>query len=370
MIDLLDPAMHASGTIDRALDELRARAPVAWSPGRRGPGYWSVTGYDELVTVARDPDTFSSWWGTRPEVRRAEGAPRPLHNLDPPAHTPLRRLAQGLLAPARIALLAPVIERVVDAAILPFVAAGGGDAIAAIAVPVTARVLATWLGLPDADAPHLATRVEAVHGAGAALLEAIADRDRQLAAHAATTTLATWLRGPLERGDATPGSVLHELAAHADRDEATMLAALLVEAGLPTTSDALGCALAAITERPRDVGAAVDEVLAGAAPVQQFARRATREVELAGVRVRAGDQLVLWYGAANRDPRRGDRPHLSFGAGPHRCVGALLARDLVRALLVRWFVHVERHTARGERRASSYLRGYAWLDVRPVPPPW
>ncbi|HEY0253179.1 MAG TPA: hypothetical protein VGC41_16710, partial [Kofleriaceae bacterium] len=87
MIDLLDPELADR---DQILDSL---PPIAWREGRRGPGYWAVTGYPELVAILRDPETFTSTLGTRPEVRRTVDAIRPLHNLDPPAHTALRRVA-------------------------------------------------------------------------------------------------------------------------------------------------------------------------------------------------------------------------------------------------------------------------------------
>ena len=73
-IDLLDPDLHASERVLDVFDEVRAAAPVAWTRGRRGRGYWSVTGLREIVDIARDAETFTSWWGTRPEVLRAEDA--------------------------------------------------------------------------------------------------------------------------------------------------------------------------------------------------------------------------------------------------------------------------------------------------------
>lgn len=331
MIDLLDPDLRDR---DAILDELRAQAPIAWRAGRRGPGYWAVTGYPELVAIARDPATFTSHLGTRPEVRRTADAIRPLHNLDPPAHTPARALAERFLAPERWPALDPIITAHLDR-FLP----AGGDAMPMI-VALVAEIFAAWLGVADAAA--LAREVDQVHVAGAAFLD---DPDpHRAAAAAATAALEARMRG---------ARAFSELGPHAT---------LFVEAGMPTTIDALGNALATIRERPARLGPALDASL-HLAPIQQFARYATRDVTLAGVAIRARAQVILWFGAANRDPRRGEAPHVAFGAGPHRCVGAAFARRILAAFFAQWFARVPAHRASGERRTSSYMNGYTRLDI-------
>ena len=121
-------------------------------------------------------------------------------------------------------------------------------------------------------------------------------------------------------------------------------------------------ALATILARPIRLAPALDASL-HRAPIQQFGRYATRDVELAGVAIRAHAQVILWFGAANRDPRRGNAPHVAFGAGPHRCVGAAFARRILAAFFEQWFARVPAHRANGERRASSYMNGFARLEI-------
>ncbi len=337
MIDLLDPAL---ANRDAVLDELRAVSPIAWREGRRGPGYWAVTGYPELVAIARDPATFTSYLGTRPEVRRTRDAARPLHNLDPPAHTELRKIAARLVAPDRIAALP--IDAIIATALDRFT---GGDAIAELAIPVTSQIFAAWLGIADAAALH--REVEAVHSAGAAFLD---DPEPHRAAAAAASNAIAARMQPFARELALPALT------------GTILATLLVEAGIPTTIDAIGNGLAALATKPADLATAIEETLRLGAPIQQFARYATREIAIAGASIRPEQQVILWFGAANRDPRR-DGPHVSFGIGPHRCLGAAFARTILAAFFSQWFARVPFHRASGERRASSYMNGFARLEV-------
>jgi cytochrome P450 len=335
MIDLLDPALHASGAVDATL---RTLPPVSWCTGRRGPGYWSVTGHPELVLAARDVETFSSYWGTRPEVLRSPTAPRRLHSLDPPAHTELRA-AMG----ERFATV-PDVTPIVESAIAAF---RGGDAMDELAEPIAAGVLGAWLGV---EPRGLLERVRAVHAAGAALVDTTADdparRDRMRMAADAESSLVA-------------------LVGEAD---------LLFAEALPSLVDAIGGAIVDLVAHPGLVPTdpLVEELLRRASPSTQFARRATRRTVLGGQTIEAGDQVVLWFVAANHDPRvfrdpdtlvpdRAPNPHLAFGIGPHRCLGAQLARKVLRVLVGAFSGWVA--TGPPVRRASSYLHGYARIPL-------
>jgi cytochrome P450 len=335
MIDLLDPALHASGAVDAAL---RTLPPVSWCRGRRGPGYWSITGHPELVLAARDVETFSSYWGTRPEVLRSPTAPRRLHSLDPPAHTSLRAIMGERFATV------PDITPIVEAAIASF---RGGDAMEGLAEPIAARVLGAWLGV---EPRVLLERVRAVHTAGAALVDTRADdpmrADRMRAAADAEATLVALV------GDAD----------------------LLFAEALPSLVDAVGGAIVDLVNHPNlaPSDALVEELLRRASPSTQFARRATRRTELGGQTIEAGDQVVLWFVAANHDPRvfrdpdvlvpdRTPNPHLAFGIGPHRCLGAAFARKVLRVLVGAFRGWTP--AAPPTRRASSYLHGHAQIPI-------
>lgn len=364
MTDLLDPDLHASGGALHALRRLRARAPVAWCTGRRGAGYWSITGYPELVEAARDTATFSSHWGTRPEVLRPAGSYRPLHNLDPPAHEPVRSRAHASIATARLEALGPTIDVIVASALDDLAHRRHGDAVRDLGEPIVARVFAAWLGIDAPDA--LLTRVLEVHRAGAALLDTHRD-DPAYAIRASSVATAMHALHALVDG--------HESDVVSDE---VALATLFLEAGVTTTIDAIASAIADLLAHPdvaiEDPAIAVEELLRRASPIAQFARRATRDIDFHGAPIAEGDQVILWFVAANYDdrvfaqpdafvPRRAPNPHLAFGVGPHRCIGAAFARRILRATVRAVLAHRVESAGAAIRRPSSFQRGFVELPI-------
>lgn len=367
MIDLLDPALHASGEIMRVVREL---PPVTWTDGRRGPGYWSIVGHPELIEAARNVDAFSSWWGTRPEVIRPESARRPLHNLDGQAHQDLRAIAARIADAERLAALDPVIEALVEREFAP----SEPTDLVAIAERIVAQTFAAWLGF-RAPPDELLARVVDVHTAGASLIDAPPGErpSHAVAAKHASEAIAALVT--TELAHAAEGTLLHVL--RGATDQAAGLATLFLEAGMPTSIDAIASAVVDLARHApaiEDTSVLVEELLRRASPIAQFARRATRAVELGGQRIAEGQQIVLWFAAANHDPRvfpdpdalmpRTPNPHVAFGIGPHRCVGVAIGRRLVRAVVSE--LRTRRIELIGEplRRASSYLRGFSSAPIR------
>lgn len=387
-VDLLDPALHARDDVWDELARLRALDPVSWRQGRRGPGYWAVLGHAELAAAARDTETFSSWWGTRPEVIRPDGALRPLHNLDPPQHGRLRAIAGRSVDADQLARIAPIAQQTIARTFATIVDAKSGDAVAGLAEPIAAQVFAQWLGTDDAATVLLDT-VTAVHTAGALLLDCAADASDRAERVAAAAAASRAMGELITRGlrDARAPSVLALLRdADLPQNETIALGALLVEAGLPTMIDAITATLAVVVPRldrlretidePRRRTLLIEESLRLASPIAQFARRARRDTTLGAHRIMAGQQVVLWFGAANRDPRvfarpdeliadRAPNPHFAFGVGPHRCLGASMTRAILAALLTELASHTGciQLAPGARRRASSYQRGYALLPM-------
>lgn len=382
MIDLHDPEIYAAGDELAGFAALRARAPVIWHRLGDG-GFWAVLDHAAATEVLARPERFSSALGTRAGVRRPPGALRTLNNLDGPAHARLR------------ALIAPAFQRPdrLDAAVR---AAISGplpdelDLVSDLARPLSARVMCRWLGLGGDRAVALAERVSESHRAGAAALDAIAARSPDpiatRAARDAKDSVGRFVAAGLaEARDGAYARVGEALAVgDLSRDEAVVLGALLIEAGFPTVADAVASGLAALIAgrlAPRALSrAGADELLRLASPVVQFARTATAATELAGRSIAAGDQVVVYFAAANRDPRvfaapdaldldRRPNPHLSFGAGPHRCPGAAMARRVLQVTVDALGPRLAqmRPAASPLRRRSRYLRGFERFVVRLSP---
>lgn len=336
--------------------QLRATAPV-----HRTLGTWIVTGYDDVRALLRDR-TLSV--AGVPERIRAQAArlghddagrigrlaDRSLVFTDDPAHGRLRSLVGGAIGPAAIEALRPQVEAWVTT-LLGQAPEDGFDVVADLARPLPLTVLADWMALPEA----LRARVGAWTHAIRFLLEPGLMRAGDLEhAGEAVEALTDALAALVGARGADPGDdLISRLAAARTRDrdaltdeEVGFAAVMCFVAGHETTSSLIGTAVRALLlhpdqwallrRRPDLAGAAVTEALRFDSPLQMTTRTATADLEVGGRTVRAGDQLVLCLGAANRDPAAYDEPdefriarrgprHVALGHGMHACVGGLLA---------------------------------------------
>ena len=215
------------------------------------------------------------------------------------------------------------------------------------------------------------------------------------AAVADAEPVIAWVQAQSQRDALAPvgfGADIHAAADAGDltHDEAPLVVRSVLTAGVDTTVSSLGAAIYCLARFPdqfqrlrADPGlarAAFEEAVRFESPVQTFFRTTTREVEIGGERVEEGEKVLMFLGAANRDPRRWDRPdeydimrqnaaHVGFGAGIHGCVGQVLARlegEVVLAALARKAVLIE-IIGPPRRRYNNTLRGLASLPVRLTP---
>jgi len=376
---------------------LRETAPVHQSPF----GPWMLTRYDDCVRLLRNPGTSvedrNREIGRRTELfepddpRRRRGNAAIL-NLDPPAHTRIRRLAGKAFTPRRVEALAPRIDALVTDALDRVAADGGMDLIADLAFPLPFAVITDMLGIPTADSDHLR---DVSHTLVRTLEPLTAEADLPIlraasdAMHDFVDEMIAWKR-------AHPGddllTALIEVRDGGDAlsaDELHDQVALLYIAGHETTVNLIGNGTLALLRHPdqlarlRDdpalIGNAVDELLRFDGPVQ-FSRRITLdELVVHGVAIPPGSFVFTVLGAANRDPahfgpdadaldlsRRLAPQHLSFGGGIHHCLGAVLARAEARAAigaLVTRFPDLALATDAPAWNGRLVLRG---LDALPV----
>jgi len=317
-------------------------------------GFWCVAGFDEVNALLRDKrfgrapglpertERIGHWWETERWSLLA---------MDPPEHTQLRGLVNRAFLSRRIEQLRPRIRELAGRLIDDVEAAGAVDLLPSYAAPLPAVVIAEMIGLPADMAPQLLAWSNSMvkmymFGADEAV-EAEADRAAAEFVAYLTEVLAE------RRADPRPDLLTHMLDAEiegAGISDAEVIATtiLLLNAGHEATVHTTGNAVTTILRSGVDpaelfasdeqADATVEECLRYDAPLHLFTRYALDDVELdSGLRLRRGEQIGVMLGAANRDPRRFERPdafdpwrsdpgNISFGAGIHFCIGAPLAR--------------------------------------------
>lgn len=345
---------------------LRGEAPVVFNPAFH---LWFVTRHADVSQVLRDPTTYSSadilqpMLPPTPEIRAVLGdlqdSVYPLLSGDPPVHTRVRALVNKAFAGPRVAALEPKIRAIADDLIDTFVGDGAVDLLPRFAFPLPMRLTGEIFGVSSADM----AAVKRWCDEETLFLMAPLPDEQRLAFARSVVAYREFLRELVEDHRARPrGDLVDELIG-ARLDDAPALTTaeivgalcVLIFAAHETTSNMLANSLqillraperwAALREDPTKISAALEECLRLDAPVQGMTRTVTHETILGGVTLPAGARVFVVFGSANHDevavpdPARFDpqRPqqHLSFGRGPHFCVGAGLARLEGRVALER-----------------------------------
>jgi cytochrome P450 len=346
--------------------ELR-RCPVAYNPNYGG--FWVVSGYDEVATVSRDAETFTSRYTTEPEedidylgiagVPRGRIPPQGIAEVEGPRHGALRRVLNRFLAPPAIARLQPMMEAATAWFIDQRIETGRIDLVLDLANPVPAILTMELVGLPHDSWPHYAA---VFHGtvsyrpgspefdeAMANVPGMVAELQREIDARRRQPRddLLTQL-GEMEV------DTEHDGGRRLTDEELVSVLWNLVAGGLDTTTSLTSLTLHHLDEHRdlrrrlidehRLLGPATDEFLRYFSVNETLTRTVTRDVELGGQQLRRGDHLMLSWLSANRDERAFERadevdldrernPHLAFGVGPHRCIGMHMARTMFQVLV-------------------------------------
>jgi pentalenic acid synthase len=326
-------------------DEYRTGGPVSKAKLFDGRETWVVTGHEQARQILVDAATFSSdrqhpaYPATAPRFEAARKV-RNFIGMDPPEHTAQRRPLISSFTAKRVNGLRPGIQEVVDRLVDDVVQHGPGvDLVPTFALPVPSIVISQLLGVPYADHAffeHESRRI----AAGSSTVEESAD---------AFGKLKTYLHELLSAKQAAPGDDLLDVLIADQVSTGTLtthelvdLALLLLVAGHETTASAIALGVVTLLDHPADlsaerIGGVVEEVLRYTSVVDGITRFATRDTEIDGVPIRAGDAVVITMSAINRDPvafpdpdafdpLRSARHHVSFGYGVHQCIGANLAR--------------------------------------------
>jgi cholest-4-en-3-one 26-monooxygenase len=355
--DLTDPDLYANRVPHEEFAALRRAAPVRWNPqptdmGFNDGGFWAVTRHKDIVAISRDSDTFSSYengaivrfpsGNTRDQVELQRVI---MLNTDPPHHTKIRGIVSRGFTPRAINDLRDVLTQRAAAIVATALEQGTGDFVTDVACELPLQAIAELIGVPQEDRHKLFTWSNDMVGYD--------DPDYQGDGETAAAEVLGYSMLMAEDRRACPREdiVTRLVNAQVDGEELTsdefgFFVILLAVAGNETTRNAISHGMLAFLDNPAQwelfkagrPRTAVDEIVRWSTPVTVFQRTATRDVELGGQQIKAGQRVGMFYRSANFDEEvfdnpgqfdiaRDPNPHVGFGGtGAHYCLGANLAR--------------------------------------------
>jgi len=355
-------------------------------------GIWTMARHEQVRDALTDWQTYCSSAGVGLSDFRKEPPWRPpsiILEADPPLHTRTRAVLTRILSPAAIKVLRETFEREAESLIARLVEQREFDGIADLAEAYPLKVFPDAVGISGEGRENLLPY-------GSMVFNSFGPRnDLFNQAMVNAGPVRDWIMSKCSRAALAPGGLGMQIfeavdAGELTEDEAGMLVRSFLSAGIDTTVFGLGNALylmarypeqwSVLREKPNLIRGAFEEVLRFEAPVQSFFRTTTRDVEVGGVRLGDGEKVLLLFAAANRDPRRWERPdtfdvsrraagHMTFGTGIHGCVGQAVARletEAILTSLARRVVSFEL-TSEPARRLNNTLRGFDTLPLRIVP---
>lgn len=384
--DPLDPATAAQ-PFD-AYRKLHASGRVHYNPRR---ATWVLSRHEDVRAALTHTDRINSTQG----VTRMRFSTPVLVMTDGEEHSELRKKVQPAFTKRAIDTWAPMIEELAHDLVADVLADPGCDVVQRLAIPMSIKMIAHILGVPDGDLDSFRRRSEAAIRIMdfAPSLEALTGSIRGAAAVMALRRyfMDQFTSGGLKGSDTVLGRLLDGNADGAmTDDDLFFFALLLLIAGNETTTNLLGGMLDTLARHPGEfdkirsdpdlIPIAVEEHLRYSTPIQNLYRYTVADYDVAGVTIPCGSRVMLSFGAANRDPReyegpdefradRNPKSHLAFGFGAHTCIGAPLARLEARAVLRELVETVSGISLEGDATWStnSSLRGPTHLRLRLTP---
>ena len=387
------------GPPNELFKRLRGECPVHWSPRMEDfpeeAGYWSVTTADGVFEVSRDWQTYSSEKGGITAITNAilplELMTSMFIAMDPPKHDRLKALFQRGFTPKRIAEHEDAIRAITRNVLDQLDGRETCDLVDDVAQPVVARVIASFMGLPEGDDVVWARLMNSILGANdpdvnPEGVQTVMERDVPEVFERCRVLIADRRENPTD--DLTSVLVHAEIDGEKlEEHEIVMGFFLLMAAGNDSTKATYCSAMRALLEDPSQrqlllddpslIPGAVEEALRMFPAFAHFRRTATKDTELLGQPIKEGDKVVMWYVSSNRDETRYENPdefdvlrnpeHQAFGAGGrHFCLGTALARLELRILLEETLARYPEMTFDGEPKyvVSGFVNQLRTLPVR------
>jgi cytochrome P450 len=367
-VDLSHYSAFKKGQPFDAFREMRERSPVCWikETGEQGAGFWALTRYADVRHVSLNPQVFSSQRGG---ILMAYGQPETRHpilhrasldqliNMDQPIHFELRREHLPFFTPKYVQELKAKVDGKVSELLAALPASGTADLVECVSAELPLFTLSEILGIPHSDRPKLVRWMHYLEIAGYVVAEksfGSIDPDFFGKFMANVEEMFAYGRDILLKRRADPKPDLLSALAHA-KVQGDLLSdsyldgswLLIVFAGNDTTRNSISGAMKLLTEHPDQkerllndqslLPGFVDEAIRMVSPVMYMRRTAIADAELGGQKIAAGEKVIMYYGAANRDPaifpapdefdvtRANAKDHLAFGVGPHVCLGQRVA---------------------------------------------
>lgn len=390
-IDLVDPQTYQDHDMSAVWREHRRREPIRWHHGTGdAPGFWVITGHRDNVTVHRDAARFTIEQGNMLSTLLAGGdsaGGRMVSVAEGRRHKDLRGVILKAFSQRALDYVADRVREYTETLIVEAVERGSCDFATDIAAMVPINTICDLLGIPESDRSYLLQlNMRAVSSDEPGHTE--------LDARMARSEIIMYFTELVQQRSDQPGEDVISLLATSPV-EGELLSSFdvvlncygLLVAGEETSRCSMISAVHALaTHEPQwaalrggqvELDTAVEEMLRWATPVMHVGRTATEDVELGGQQIRSGQIVTLWASSANRDEEvfaepdvldlaRTPNRHLSFGFGPHFCLGVFLARAEIGAVLD----SLRRHATgvhldgRPRRIYSNVLDGYSRLPVR------
>ncbi|ABF12375.1 cytochrome P450 [Cupriavidus metallidurans] len=389
-------------------ETLRREDPVHWTTAPGHPPFWAVTKQADVIEVGKHPDVFIASpksflmndveQRVRIEETAATGGKlvRTMIHMDDPDHKKYRGLTQSYFMPANIKRLESVIQERARALVGRLIEKGTSEFCSEIAVWYPLQIVMTLLDVPESEHPYLLKLTQQFLAPKDPTLRRDGPDERGKGA-VAKEYFAYFGKMLAERRAAPLKEDLGSLIAHATVDgeplplmEAVSYYVILATAGHDTTSSSM-CSglyylltqpgeLDRLRARPELMPSAIEEMFRHGSPVKHFVRTATRDFELRGKKIQAGDEVALMYHSASFDeevfdePRsfridRGPNKHVAFGFGIHACLGQNLARASMRTFFTELLARTESIEVVGKAEfiASNQVGGMKTLNIRVTP---
>ena len=396
-INPADPELFRTDTLWPYFERLRAEDPVHWavSDEKDVGGYWSVTKWNDIMTVDTNHEAFSS----EPTIvlpDPAEDFTLPMFiAMDSPKHDIQRKTVSPAVSPMNLTRLEPIIRERAGAILDDCPIGIEFDWVDKVSIELTTMTLATLFDFPWEDRRKLTRWSDVATASPDSGVFKSTDPDEAEAERRAELfeCVDYFMRLWNERVNAPPAGDLISMLAHGeatrdmDRMEYLGNLILLIVGGNDTTRNSITGSVLALHQNPEQnaklranpglIPSMVSETIRWQTPLAYMRRRATRDFELGGKTIKAGDKIAMWYVSGNRDEEVIERPneyiidrerarqHLSFGFGIHRCVGNRLAELQLKIIweeILKRFPEIK-VTGQPRRVLSSFVKGYETLPV-------